>query len=132
MPIRRRTLLILATTLALALLVGLLTLPGLIDAKANTVLADRLIPVGATARALHGTLRIVDLHDDLLLWNRDPLARHSRGHTDVPRLLEGHTAIQVFSAVTKSPRGLNYDLNTGDSDNITLLTVLQRDRKSVV
>jgi membrane dipeptidase len=122
----RRTWLILGTLLVLVILAGLLTLPGFVDADANSVLPDRLIPVGAVARTLHNTLRIVDLHDDLLLWNRDPLDRHKRGHTDVPRLLEGHTAIQVFSAVTKSPRGLNYDMNTGDSDNITLLTVLQR------
>jgi microsomal dipeptidase-like Zn-dependent dipeptidase len=34
--------------------------------------------------------------------------------------------LQVFSAVTKSPRGLNYDRNSADTDNITLLALAQR------
>ncbi len=35
-------------------------------------------------------------------------------------------ALQVFSAVTKTPRGINYDSNTDDTDNITLLALAQR------
>jgi len=123
---RTRFWLILCGILIIGLLLALSTVPSFVDSSTNTVLPDRLIPITPEARRLHGTLRVVDLHDDLLLWSRDPLERHERGHTDVPRLLEGRTAIQIFSAVTKSPRGLNYDSNTGDSDNITLLTVLQR------
>lgn len=107
-------------------LVVLAVLPMWFDARTNVVLPDRAIPVNDASHALHATLRVVDLHDDLLLWNRDPLQRHGRGHTDVPRLLEGRTTVQVFSAVTKSPKGLNYESNTGDSDNITTLAVLQR------
>jgi microsomal dipeptidase-like Zn-dependent dipeptidase len=53
------------------------------------------------------------------------LTRGDRGHVDVPRLREGRFALQVFSAVTKTPRGLNYDRNTGDTDQITLLAQLQ-------
>lgn len=123
---RTRIGLILGGILVIGLLLVLFTVPSYVDSNANIVLPDRLIPVTAEARGLHATLRVVDLHDDLLLWNRDPLERHARGHTDVPRLLEGRTSLQVFSAVTKSPRGLNYDRNTGESDNITVLTVLQR------
>lgn len=123
---RTRLSLIVVGILVIGFLLVVFTVPGYIDSSTNTVLPDRLIPITREARRLHATLRVVDLHDDLLLWSRDPLVRHERGHTDVPRLLEGRTAIQVFSAVTKSPRGLNYDANTGDSDNITLLTVLQR------
>ena len=44
-----------------------------------------------------------------------------RGHVDVPRLVEGRFALQVFSTVTKTPRGQNYDKNTGDTDMITVL-----------
>jgi microsomal dipeptidase-like Zn-dependent dipeptidase len=112
--------------LLLLLLPAFVALPQWFDGNTNSVLPDRLISVSEDARALHNSLRVVDLHDDLLLWSRDPLEKHSRGHTDVPRLLEGRTAVQVFSAVTKSPRGLNYESNTGDSDNITLLAILQR------
>lgn len=126
MRTRTRLSLILGGILVIGLLLVLVTAPSFVDSSTNVVLPDRLIPITPEARTLHATLRVVDLHDDVLLWNRDPLERHERGHTDVPRLLEGRTAIQIFSAVTKSPRGLNYDMNTGDSDNITLLSVLQR------
>ncbi len=123
---RSRVLLLLCVILLIALPPTLVSIPQFIDSRTNTVVPDRLISVSAEAKALHATLRVVDLHDDLLLWNRDPLKEHGRGHTDIPRLLRGHTSVQVFSAVTKSPRGLNYDSNTGDSDNITLLAILQR------
>jgi len=123
---RSRLALLLGVILVLSLLPAFFALPQWFDANTNSVIPDRLISVSGEARALHNTLRVVDFHDDLLLWNRDPLQKHARGHTDVPRLLEGRTAVQVFSAVTKSPRGLNYESNTGDSDNITLLAILQR------
>jgi len=45
---------------------------------------------------------------------------------DVPRLVEGGVAVQVFSTVTKAPKSLNYDQNTGDSDQITGAVILQR------
>jgi membrane dipeptidase len=40
-------------------------------------------------------------------------------------LQEGNVALQVFSSVTKTPKGQNYDANGADTDNITLLTVAQ-------
>jgi len=123
---RSRVLLILCVTLLIALLPTLFSIPQFVDSGTNMVIPGKLIAVSPEAKALHATLRVVDLHDDLLLWNRDPLQEHGRGHTDVPRLLKGHTSVQVFSAVTKSPRGLNYDSNTGASDNITSLAILQR------
>jgi microsomal dipeptidase-like Zn-dependent dipeptidase len=123
---RARVRLFLAALLLVVLLPVLFIIPQWFDANTNAVVPGKLIAVSAEAKALHNTLKVVDLHDDLLLWNRDPLEEHTRGHTDVPRLLKGRTAVQVFSAVTKSPRGLNYESNTGDSDNITLLAVLQR------
>ena len=69
------------------------------------------------------TLPVVDLHSDLLLWPRDPLRRSKQGHTDVPRLLEGNVALQVFSVVTKVPAGMNYEQNEGTSDRLTILVV---------
>jgi microsomal dipeptidase-like Zn-dependent dipeptidase len=44
----------------------------------------------------------------------------------VPRLVEGNVAVQAFTVVTKTPRGMNIESNTGDSDNITLLAFAER------
>ncbi len=83
-------------------------------------------PVSDQARALHQTLTIGDLHADSLLWDRDLLRQVERGHTDVPRLLQGNMALQVFTTVTKSPRGQNYDHNSAEAgDNITPLFIGQ-------
>ena len=97
--------------------------------------ADRdFNPVAATARPaitkaqsdFHKTLRVADLHADSLLWRRNLRARNDYGHADFPRLREGGVRLQVFSAVTKSPRGLNFDNNDGNGpDDITKLAVVQ-------
>ena len=79
-------------------------------------------PVSDTARALHERLIIGDWHADSLLWKRDLTERGTYGQVDLPRLAEGNVAIQVFTAVTKSPKGQNYEDNDPDAfDNITLL-----------
>jgi microsomal dipeptidase-like Zn-dependent dipeptidase len=75
------------------------------------------------ARALHAQLWIADLHADSLLWGRDLLQRGSRGHVDVPRLVEGNVALQVLAASTKSPRHLNLDRNDDRSDDVVLLAI---------
>ncbi|WP_366554764.1 dipeptidase [Aquibaculum sediminis] len=54
-------------------------------------------------RAFHRTLFIADLHADTLNWARDPLHRSLFGHVDVPRLMDGNVALQVFTIVTRSP-----------------------------
>lgn len=100
--------------------------PSLVDARMNPTLHAGPYTASEQARALHQTLFVADLHDDALLWNRDLLQRYSRGHADLPRLLEGPQALQVFATVTKSPKGLNYERNGADSDSITLLTMVQR------
>ncbi len=80
-------------------------------------------PANERARTLHETLGVVDLHADSLLWGRDLLQRGDRGHVDVPRLIEGNVALQVFAASTKSPRHLNIDRNDDTSDDIILLAI---------
>lgn len=102
------------------------SLPRIFDARMNGVLQSPPYEPGAAARAVHERLFIADLHGDTLLWPRDLQTRHSRGHIDLPRLAEGNVSLQVFAAVTKTPRGLNFDRNTGDTDNITLLAMAQR------
>ena len=96
------------------------------DAKMNPVVPHEPYPVSKAAQSLHETLLIADLHSDSLLWRRNPEKRWDRGHVDLPRLREGGVNIQVFSAVTKSPRGLNFDGNDADApDDITLLAKAQ-------
>jgi microsomal dipeptidase-like Zn-dependent dipeptidase len=75
------------------------------------------------ARALHETLWVADLHADSLLWGRDLLTRSDRGHVDVPRLIEGNVALEVFAVTTKSPRHLNIERNDDRSDDVILLAL---------
>ena len=117
------------TGLALLLLVAgaaFFTLaPGIVERGTNRIDGKALLTVSPRAEALHRTLTIVDLHSDSLLWSRDFLKRAERGHMDLPRLEQGHVALQVLASTTKSPKGQNYDANSGDSDNITALVIAQ-------
>jgi microsomal dipeptidase-like Zn-dependent dipeptidase len=100
-------------------------LPGYVEGSMNRIDGKPLPKVSAEAVALHKTLTIVDMHSDSLMWDRDINARANRAHMDVPRLADGNVALQIFSSVTKTPKGQNYDGNGADTDNITLLTVAQ-------
>ncbi|MBK9328397.1 MAG: dipeptidase [Sphingobacteriales bacterium] len=82
--------------------------------------------VSEKAKSLHAKLLIADMHADSFLWDRNFLERNQRGHIDLPRMLEGNAALQIFDAVTQTPRGLNYDRNDDRTDNITLLTIANR------
>jgi microsomal dipeptidase-like Zn-dependent dipeptidase len=99
--------------------------PGMIERDLNRIDGKPLPTVSARAEALHQTLTIVDLHSDTLLWKRDILDRAGRGHMDLPRLQDGHVALQILASTTKSPKGQNYDANSGDTDNITSLVIAQ-------
>jgi membrane dipeptidase len=100
--------------------------PQLVESTLNRVAVSTSRGVPPQARELHEALEIVDLHADSLLWGRDLLEKGSRGHADVPRLIEGNVALEVFTAVTKTPRGLNYERNEDNSDNIFWLALAQR------
>lgn len=123
MPPRRLRFPLLALLLAPSLY-GCSLVAARVDAGLNTVVGHEPFTVSAEARALHDSLTIVDLHADSLLWRRNLLKSNARGHVDVPRLIEGNVALQVFTIVSKSPKGQNYEKNSGDTDNITLLTWL--------
>ncbi len=99
--------------------------PGIIESRQNTLNSKDLYEITPRAVALHKTLTIVDLHADTLMWDRNLLKQADRGHVDLPRLQQGNVALQLFSSVTQSPRGMNYDGNTGDTDNITALVIAQ-------
>ncbi len=53
-----------------------------------------------TAAAPAG-LPIADAHADSLMWNRDLVVRHRRGHVDFPRLREANVRLQCFTVVTR-------------------------------
>ncbi len=91
------------------------------DSRKNRIADTTLAPPSDSARALHARLTVVDLHADPLLWPRSLVKRNSRGHTDVPRLIEGHVAVQLFGAVTKVPPGVNYEKNPSDRDRVGFL-----------
>ena len=100
--------------------------PAYVDGDMNRVDDGPAIPVTARAAQLHATLTVVDLHTDLLLWDRGLPGPHARGHTDLTRLARGNVALQVFSTVTKTPKAQNYERNSAATDNITLLAVASR------
>lgn len=81
------------------------------------------VPVSGQAQQLHAKLLVADLHADSLLFGRDLSRRSTIGHIDLPRLREGNVALQMFTVVTKVPKGLNFARNRGDSDQITLMAV---------
>lgn len=99
--------------------------PGIVERSMNKVEPAGLPTVRSGIAGVQRTTDIVDLHADTLLWSRDVLARGDRGQVDLPRLQAGNVALQVFSSVTKTPRGQNYESNGDDSDNITPLVIAQ-------
>lgn len=97
------------------------------DAQFNTTPKAPSDPVSDRAQAVHADLMVADLHNDLLLWPRDPLRRYDRGHADVPRLRAGGVGLQVFAAVTQVPRGRSYaGTDAGALDQIPFLAAAQR------
>ncbi|MFV0386247.1 dipeptidase [Paracoccus sp. (in: a-proteobacteria)] len=97
--------------------------PGIVERALNPItMPEGGWPVSDKAKSLHQRLVIGDWHSDALLWDRNLRNRASRGHTDLPRLQQGNVAVQVFTTVTKSPRGLNDRTNSTEAaDNITLM-----------
>ena len=81
--------------------------------------------VSPAAADLHERLTVVDLHADSLLWGRDLLERANQGHLDIPRMVEGNVALEVFAASTHVPRHLNYDRNDDRTDDIRLVAIVQ-------
>ncbi len=113
-----------ALILLLLLLFAVIFLPGIAERSMNKVVGTDA-RVSPAAAALHARLAIADLHGDSLLWQRNILDRSAQGQVDLPRLNDGHVALQVFSSVSQTPWGQNYQSND-DSDNLWLLTMFQR------
>jgi membrane dipeptidase len=96
------------------------------DARYNKARSEPPYQVSPRAQAVHDTLMVADLHNDLLLWPRDPLERYDRGHTDIPRLRAGGVGLQVFAAVTQVPWGKSYQGTPAGSDQIPYLVAAER------
>src|SRR5262245_46591528 len=87
---------------ALAARAGGRTIVGRVERRLNPVTIAPPYVASEQAREIHARATVVDLHADPLLWGRDLLVRATRGHVDVPRLIEGNVALQVFGVATKS------------------------------
>ncbi|MDU9002704.1 hypothetical protein [Sedimentitalea todarodis] len=79
--------------------------PGSVEYARNGVRPHAPCPVTPEAQALHDDRIVAGLHADDLLWNRHLAERGSYGQVDLPRLIEGGIALQVFAALFKSPAG---------------------------
>ncbi|MEW6212099.1 MAG: dipeptidase [Acidobacteriota bacterium] len=114
---------------AVVILAGLgilfFVVPAQVEKSMNVTLRPPPYNGSERAQKLHKKLLIADLHADSLLWDRNLLERASRGHVDIPRLIEGNVALEAFTIVTKTPRGMNIESNDDSSDNITLLSIVQ-------
>ena len=123
----RRAVLGLVLALASALALFFTIAPARIERSMNVVtMPPGGWPVTEHALALHADLIIGDLHSGMLVWDRDPLRRAGRGHTDLPRLKEGNVAVHVIAANTDSPFGQNYTRNRSDSrDRVSALFITQ-------
>jgi membrane dipeptidase len=123
---KRKLRAILLTFVVLGALAFFFVLPAGFEMFVNRVRKGRPYAASERARALHARLFVADMHADTLLWDRDPLARASRGHADVPRLAEGGVALQFFTIVSKTPFRGNYESNAEHFNAITALAVAER------
>ena len=114
-------------SLTLLAIIGFFTLAGgIVDKKFNKVIPLEDYTVSEKAKTIHASLKVADLHCDVTLWDRNILKEHDHGEVDIPRLVKGNFALQVFDAVIKTPEGINYQSNTDETDNVTLLAMVNR------
>jgi membrane dipeptidase len=125
MPSKKVMFTIIASVIILVIIGFFVFLPAQLDKQTNRLHDSTLPAISEQARTLHGDLFIGDWHSDSLLWKRDLMDNHDYGHVDIPRLQQGNVALQMFTTVTKSPDGINYETNSSDaSDNITKLALV--------
>ncbi|HNR31239.1 MAG TPA: membrane dipeptidase [Candidatus Hydrogenedentes bacterium] len=124
--VRREAALGIAGAVVLALLVWVtVKAPVIIMTAFNRSGALSPTPVSDAARRLHASIFVADLHADTMMWPRDFLARDARGHVDLPRMIAGNAALEIFTATTKTPVGMNFDATPDTLDMITPLVILQ-------
>lgn len=97
--------------------------PKYLDKSANKVTFAGTVAKDAAFEALPF---IADLHCDALLWDRNFLENHDYGHVDLPRMQQSNMAFQVFTIVSKVPKGINFERNAADApDQVAMLNFLQ-------
>ncbi len=100
--------------------------PKIVDKEHNKIRDKAPYSVSDKANKIYKALDFVaDMHCDALLWKRDLLKDNDYGQVDIPKMLKANVGLQTFTIVTKSPKGQNFDKNTGGSDNITSLYLAQ-------
>ncbi len=103
-----------------------LIVPKIVDKDHNKIREKAPYTVSDKANTIYNSLDfIADMHCDALLWKRNLLKDNDYGQVDIPKMLRANVGIQAFTIVTKSPKGQNFDKNTGGSDNITSLYLAQ-------
>jgi len=116
---------IIIAILAVYYLVTLIA-PKIVDKEHNKIREKAPYVVSEKANKIYKSLDFVaDMHCDALLWKRDLLKDNDFGQVDIPKMLRVNVSLQAFTIVTKSPKGQNFDKNTGGSDNITSLYLAQ-------
>jgi membrane dipeptidase len=122
---------ILLTLLVIILLLAgafFFVVPAQLEKRLNVTLNAPPYMASGRAVELHKKLLVADLHADSLLWDRNLLDRGTRGHVDIPRLIEGNVALQAFTVVTKTPYvwKMNIERNDDKTDNIKILAIAER------
>ncbi len=103
-----------------------LFVPKIIDKSHNEIRMKPPYQVSDQAQKIYNNLDFIgDMHCDALLWKRDLLQDNDFGQVDIPKLIRAQVGLQAFTIVTKSPKGQNFDKNTGESDNISSLYLVQ-------
>ncbi|MEN8124814.1 MAG: membrane dipeptidase [Bacteroidota bacterium] len=121
-----KILIITLSILIIVYFISTLIVPSIIDKDHNKIRNLPPYTVSQEAQNLYDSFDfIADLHCDALLWKRNLLKDNSYGQVDIPKMLKANVGIQGFTLVTKSPKGQNFDKNTGESDNITSLFFVQ-------
>lgn len=122
--------LLIGLVVILLLLLGafFFVVPAQLEKRVNVSLSAPPYMSSERAVELHKKLLVADLHADSLLWDRNLLDRGTRGHVDVPRLMDGNVALQAFTVVTKTPFiwKMNIERNDDTTDNITILAIAER------
>lgn len=96
-----------------------------IDGRYNRVRVPPPYTISSEAANLQKTLFVADLHADSLVWERNLLARSTRGHIDLPRLEQANVLLQFFTVFTTIPRNLNIASNSSSSDLVRYLAIAE-------
>lgn len=125
---KKKILIALAVIFMLLLGAFFFVVPAQLEKRLNVVVNPPPYRASERAVELHKKLLVTDMHADSLLWNRDLLDRGTRGHVDVPRLIEGNVALEAFTVVTKTPYvwKMNIERNDDTTDSVTILAIAQR------